>query len=178
MGDLNVRMLGEDDWAALRQIRLQALRDAPEAFVARYEDEAGYDERFWRERLRKAPRFIAQHGDKSVGIVGLGLHNDDPDVGEVFGLWSAPQARGAQVAAQLVRAAAAKAAEDGMSRLVFWVGSDNAAGIGFASNFGFRPTSERRPMRVGNNADQAEDEVAMVISLAADPTLPINPHLP
>lgn len=174
MSELDARLLSEDDWATYREIRLRALLDSPAAFAASYADESVQDEQFWRARMKRAHRFVAIRDNRSIGLVGLGLHNDTPHVGEVFGLWAAPDARRGHIAAQLMRAAAAKATAEGMTKIYFWVGSDNAEAIGFASNFGFRPTSERRPMRVAGD----EDEVAMVMSLAADPTSVRNPFFP
>lgn len=178
MAEINARTLDEDEWQLYREVRLAALKDAPEAFVARYEDEASYDEDFWRERMVRSRRIIAERDDAAVGLVCLGLHNDKEHIGEVFGLWTAPTARGDHIARQLVTAAAEQAAAEGRKLLYFWVGSDNVPAIGFASNFGFRPTSERRPMRVADGATAPdEDEVAMVLPLSADPTLVKSPFV-
>lgn len=177
MPDIDVRILGEDDWPLYREVRLAALEDAPEAFVARHEDEAALDDDVWRERMNLSHRIVAERNGTTVGVVSLGLHGDDPKLGEVFALWTAPSSRGARVARGLVEVAARRSAADGRERLYFWAGSDNAAAIGFASSFGFRPTSERRPVRVAEGADEAEtDEVAMVLPLAADPTMSRNPY--
>ena len=177
MEDIKIRLLGEDEWQLYREVRLAALADAPGAFVARFDDEASCDEEFWRERMARADRIVAEREDKPVGLVGLGLHDEDPETGEVFGLWTAPTVRGQRVARGLVSTAARKATEDGCRLLYFWAGSDNASAVGFASSFGFRPTSKRRPVRVANGTTQTEaDEVAMVLPLAPDPTLTINPH--
>ncbi len=171
-------MLGVDEWQLYRAVRLAALKDAPEAFVARFEDEAAQDDDYWRERMIRADRVVAERKGDLVGLVCLGLHNDDPETGEVFGLWTAPGARGERVARGLVQTAADKAAADGCRQLYFWAGSDNPGAIGFASVFGFRPTAERRAVRVAEGAAEAEaDEVAMVLSLGQDPTLTMNPYL-
>lgn len=178
MADIKVRLLGADEWQLYREVRLAALRDAPEAFVARFEDEAAHSEEFWRERMIRAHRFVAARGDEAVGVVSLGLHDEDPETGEVFGLWTAPSARRGRVARSLVSTAARQAAEDGCRLLYFWAGSDNASAVGFASSFGFRPTSNRRPVRVAAGAAAKDaDEVAMVLPLAADPTQTINPYM-
>lgn len=178
MEQIKVRILGEAEWQLYREVRLAALKDAPEAFVAHFEDEASYGDDFWHERMDRAHRIIAERGDEPVGLVCLGLHDEDPQAGEVFGLWTAPKARGERVARQLVAVAARKAAEDGRRLLYFWAGSDNASAVGFASSFGFRPTEERRPMRVADGATaREEDEVAMVLPLSSDPTAaPGNPY--
>ncbi len=176
MADVKFRLLDEDQWQLYREVRLAALEDAPEAFVARLEDEADRDEKFWRERMSRASRIVAEREDVPVGLVGLGRLDEDPEAGEVFGLWTAPAVRGQRVARGLVSMAARKSIDDGCRQLYFWVVSDNASAIGFASSFGFRPTSKRRPVRVvGGSAEQDADEVAMVLSLASDPTVAINP---
>lgn len=178
MVDVNVRILGEDEWERYRKVRLAALQEAPEAFVARFEDEASYDDDFWRERMIRARRIVAERGEEPVGLVCVGLHNDDPETGEVFGLWTAPTARGEHIAWGLVSVAGRKAAEDGCRLLYFWAPSDNASAVGFASSFGFRPTEERRPVRVADGATEKDaDEVAMVLPLSTDPTLSANPYL-
>lgn len=177
MMNIEIRLLREDEWQIYRDVRLAALRDAPDAFVARFEDEASYDEDFWRDRMTRAHRLIAERGDEPVGTVSLGLHDVDPGTGEVFGLWTAPTVRGHHVAWSLVSTARTKAAEDSLRLLYFWVVSDNAGAVGFASTFGFRPTTQRRPVRVAEGATEKEvDEVAMVLSLSSDPTQPAHPY--
>ncbi len=177
MTDIKVRLLGEDEWQLYRDVRLAALRDAPEAFVGRFEDEASYDDNSWRERMIRATRIVAECGNEPVGLVCLGLHNEDPQTGEVFGLWTAPSARGQRVAWNLVSTARRKATEDDRRLLYFWVVSDNASAVGFAGSVGFRPSSERRSVRVTvGEAEKDADEVAMVLPLSADPTRTPNPH--
>ena len=45
-------------------------------------------------------------------------------------------------------AAARVGREVGLKQLVYWVGTDNGRAVAFASSFGFRPTDDRRPMRI------------------------------
>ena len=177
MTDISARVLGEEDWQVYRELRLTALRESAGAFVSSYDEESQYDEEFWRERMRRAHRLVAERNGEAVGVVGLGLHDKNPEVGEIFGLWVAPEARGTRVAWRLVGAVAEQAFRDGRRRLYFWVGSDNGPAVAFASTFGFRPTSERRPTRVASQVD-GEEEVAMVLPLSADPSSVRNPRLP
>lgn len=177
MTDVKVRLLVKDEWQLYRDVRLAALRDAPEAFIARLEDEVSHDDDSWREQMSYATRIVAERGNEPVGLVCLGLHNEDPQTGEVFGLWTAPSVRGQHVARDLVAVARKKAAEDHRRLLYFWAVSDNASAVGFAVNVGFRPTSERRPVRVAaGEAEKDADEVAMVLPLLAGPTRTPNPY--
>jgi GNAT superfamily N-acetyltransferase len=169
MSEINVRALGEEDWQQYRDIRLAALQDSPEAFVATGAQEAVLDEPAWRERMRRARRLIAECDGTALGVVSLG-HGDPEHAysGELFGLWVAPQGRGSGVAWKLVDAAAGQALADGHTSLGYRVGTSNGPAVAFASSFGFRPTGNRRPMRVANETDGAE-EMVMVMPLGVDP---------
>jgi len=169
MSEINVRALGPEDWQQYRDIRLMALQDSPEAFVATRAQEAALDERVWRERMRRARRLIAERNGTPVGGVSLG--QGDPEhscTGELFGLWVAPEGRGTGVAWKLVEAGANQALAEGHKNLGYWVGTSNGPAVAFASSFGFRPTGTRRPMKVPNETDGAE-EMVMVLPLGEDP---------
>ena len=169
MSEIIVRVLGEEDWQQYRDIRLAALQDAPDAFVATRAQEEVFDEQAWRERLRRSRRLVAQRDGSPLGVVSLG--HGDPDharTGELFGLWVAPEARGTGVAWKLVEAGAVQALADGLTHLGYWVGTDNGRAVAFASSFGFRPTGTRRPMRVTNQTDGAV-ELLMILPLGVDP---------
>ena len=114
MTEVTVRSLGEEDWREFKAIRLAALRDSPDAFVASAEDEEAFEEDFWRLRVRRSTRFVAVRLDSDgkaegqpVGVVSLGQGKDEEGrVAEIFGLWVAPDARGTGVATKLVEASA------------------------------------------------------------------------
>jgi ribosomal protein S18 acetylase RimI-like enzyme len=170
MTEISVRVLDEGDWAEYRDVRLAALKESPEAFVATHEEESALDEEAWRERMRRSRRLVAASGGHVVGVVSIGRAEPEEDnAGELFGLWVTPAERGSGVAWQLVEAGAEQARADGRSHLAYWVGTENGAAVAFASSFGFRPTDTRRPMRVTSEQD-GEEEIAMVLPLAADRT--------
>lgn len=165
MAEITVRPLTEDEWAEFRSVRLAALQESPEAFVASFEEEEAYDEDFWRLRLRRSQRLLAEVDGAAVGVVSVGgVDGEDNTVAELFGLWVTPALRGKGVAAALVQAGAKRAAEAGRTHLNYWVGTDNGRAVAFASGFGFRPTDERRPVRV-ENEDDGDEEIVMVLPL-------------
>ena len=138
MTDVTVRSLGEEDWQEFRAIRLAALRDSPDAFVASVDAEEGFEEDFWRLRLRRSTRLVAVRREaegstvgQSVGVVSLGQGKDEEGrVAEIFGLWVAPDARGTGVATKLVEASAERARRDGRTHVSYWVGTDNGRAVG------------------------------------------------
>ena len=119
-------------------------------------------------RLSPALRLLAERDGEALGIASVGpADEDDPEVAQLFGLWVHPDARGSGVATELVRAGARAAAGAGKRQLLYWVGTDNGRAVAFASGFGFRPTAQRRPMRVVSE-DDGEEELAMTLPLAGD----------
>ena len=168
MTDITVRTLGVDDWEHYRSVRLIALRDSPDAFVATHDAEQAEPEEFWRARMERSTRLLAERDGEPAGIASVGPADDDqPEASQLFGLWVHPQARGTGVATALVRAGARAAAEAGRRQLLYWVGTDNGRAVAFASGFGFRPTAQRRPMRVVSE-DDGEEELAMTLPLSGD----------
>jgi ribosomal protein S18 acetylase RimI-like enzyme len=148
-------------------VRLVALEESPDAFVASHEDEKSEGEEFWRLRMQRSTRLLAERDGEPVGIASVGSADDQPEAAQLFGLWVRPEARGTGVATELVRAGARSAAEDGKRQLLYWVGTDNGRAVAFASGFGFRPTAQRRPMRVVSE-DDGEEELAMTLPLTGD----------
>jgi len=176
MSDITVRALGEDEWEQYKSVRLSALEESPEAFVATVEQERSFDEDMWRTRMQRSQRLLAEREGAAVGVASVGQSRPEgeqpnPQVAELFGLWVAPAARGTGVATQLVQAGADEARTQGRSHLAYWVGSDNGRAVAFASGFGFRPTDSRRPMRV-RGEDGDEEEIAMVLPLGEDRGVP------
>lgn len=168
MTEISVRTLDVDEWERFRAIRLTALQESPEAFVATHEAEAAEPEAFWRERMGRATRLLAEAEGTAVGTASVGQYEEEQDSAQLFGLWVAPDRRGSGVATALVRAGARVAKSEGKKHLLYWVGTDNGRAVAFASGFGFRPTSERRPMRVVSEVD-GEEEIAMTLPLEKDP---------
>src|SRR3954452_8807907 len=74
---VRVRPAEPDDWASLRDVRLRALADAPEAFASTLEKERSVAEDEWRGRTRGT--FLAHEDGRIVGMAG-GFVTGAPDV--------------------------------------------------------------------------------------------------
>ena len=92
---------------------------------------------------------------------------------ELFALWVDPTARSTGVAGRLVDTAATLAAAAGATQMYYWAGTENGPAIGFATGFGFRVTSRRRPVTIGDHA-LGDTEVALVLPLVDDPHIVPN----
>jgi GNAT superfamily N-acetyltransferase len=173
MTEITVRVLDESAWSLYRDVRLRALAESPGSFTATLAEEADREEQFWRDRMTRSPRLLAERGSQRQGIVSLGPYEQEPAAAEVFGLYVVAEARGTGVAWRLVEAAAALAIQKAYLQLYYWVGTDNGRAVGFAKNFGFRTTDYRRPAR--SSDPEPGEEIAMVLSLEPDATSAPNP---
>src|ERR1700731_4718233 len=91
-----VRETVTGDWQALRDIRLEALRDAPAAFGSTYEREARRGEARWRDWIARGGIFLAYLPDlgasDSAGLIGG--YQEDPVTVELVSMYVRPSARG------------------------------------------------------------------------------------
>jgi hypothetical protein len=72
MSEITVRALSEDEWETYREVRLAALEESPDAFVASHEAEAAEPEQFWRDRMDRSHRLLAESDGDKVGVVSIG----------------------------------------------------------------------------------------------------------
>ena len=73
MAEITVRVLGESEWSLYREVRLRALAQSPSAFTATLADEEDRGESFWRDRMTRSYRLLAERGQLPQGIVSLGV---------------------------------------------------------------------------------------------------------
>jgi GNAT superfamily N-acetyltransferase len=143
----NVEKVGEEDWARVARVRLEALGQAPEAFGSSLSRELGFGEQHWRLRLRGTPTWLARDGDDDVGILSAIREPGAPeDERHLVSLWVRPDARRRGAGRALLGAAERWAVADGARRLTSWVvaGNDEGAAVHRAS--GFAPTGATTPL--------------------------------
>ena len=157
---VTVVRLGEEDWAAYRELRLQMLLDAPMAFGGTHAESAARPESGWRERLRTMPTWLATDGaTEPLGAVSLyRFPEQDEDETCLIAMWVRPSARGRGVGDVLVETAVRYAAESGCRRVTLDVAEANVHARGLYERHGFRPTG--RTGVLPHAADVRELELA------------------
>ncbi|MEO7117639.1 MAG: GNAT family N-acetyltransferase [Candidatus Limnocylindrales bacterium] len=171
MTEATVRRISPADGALLRDLRMRALADAPEAFGQTSAEAASRPDSEWVAAARAASAgdrrawFIAEWPAATVpAAVGLILtRRRPPDAGLIFSMWVAPEHRRVQVGEALIEAAVAWASSWGASRMVLWVFSANAAAIRFYDRLGFVVERDGKDAESG----RPYDALAMSLSLAA-----------
>jgi len=158
--EVEVREVTAGDWQLMRDIRLDALREAPDAFESTYAREAAFTEADWRRRAgshRGFLAYLAGFGAVPAGIVG-GIE-ETPGTAQLVSMWVRPQARGRHVGTALVAAVVSWARAQGVGGL--WVTEGNEPARVLYERCGFTPTGERQPLPSG----PARAEIAMSLPL-------------
>jgi ribosomal protein S18 acetylase RimI-like enzyme len=165
-GAVGIRRLAPADWAALREVRLAGLTEAPHAFASTLDRETGFDELTWRERLRSTVHLGAERsGTPAAGLVGLvagfpeplawsedGAAGTEPGpagrlVWHLASMWVSPEVRGQGVADGLVTAICELAGAQGATQMALWVTEVNPRALAFYRRAGFRETGQRSLVR-------------------------------
>lgn len=144
---VTIRPATEEDWAALKSIRLDALRDSPAAFGLSYAIASAYSEQQWRDRAssKTPPEFLlAIRQGQAVGLIGdsVGASNEY----HLIAMWVRPECRGAGIADRLVGAIKARAVARGYRRVVLSVAPDNVSAVALYQRQGFRFLPEWEPL--------------------------------
>jgi GNAT superfamily N-acetyltransferase len=154
-----VRQPVAEDWQAFRDIRLEALRDAPSAFGSTYEREVVRGETQWRDRISRGGTFLAYLPDltasEPAGLIGG--YQEDPATVELVSMYVRPRARGRGVGEALVAAVIGWARDQNAAEVHLWVTETNAPARALYERCGFALTGEQQPLP----SDPSLGEVAM-----------------
>ena len=141
--------LGPEDWEELREIRLRALADAPDAFGAVLAEVEAYDDRVWRDRLAtNNPTYVVREATGTVAMAG-GFAPPDSSVAFVWGMWTAPAARGRGHSSALLDTVVTWARTIGRTPHLHVTEGNDAARRLYVRH-GFEPTGTWEPLREGS----------------------------
>jgi len=149
---LDIKLLRPDEWRALRNIRLSALRESPHAFLPTYQKESGYDEPRWRREFTRGDWYVgvARVGsvDEQVGIAGITREHDTPP-NQCFleYVWIVPEFRRQGVAFNMVNEVLDRLKLSGVQTVFLWVLDGNDAAMRLDELLGFVRCNHRQPLK-------------------------------
>lgn len=136
-GPVTIRPTQDGDALAFRNLRLEALKNHPEAFGADYESNLLLPIEHWEERVRPNPdpskdiTFVAIAGETFVGMTGIYRDNTAKmrHNGHIWGVYVPADWRGLRIADQLIEACIAWAQQHEIRLVRLAVITSNAAAI-------------------------------------------------
>jgi ribosomal protein S18 acetylase RimI-like enzyme len=154
---VEIRRIGADEWDELRDLRLRALQDAPDAFGSTYEEESARSDAEWMEWTADLAdggssfgAVAVDDGDWVAMAVGA-PHRDHAGEAGLFAMWVAPDARRSGVGRDLVRRVVAWARSQHFPVLRLLVTQTNDAAIHLYERCGFTDEGVRLPLRAGSD---------------------------
>jgi GNAT superfamily N-acetyltransferase len=162
---MEIRRTSEDDWEPLRDVRLRALAKAPKAFGSTLERERDRTEAEWRrwadrERSGEGVMFVAQDGDRFLGLAGA-YPEDDADAVHLVSMYVDPAVRRSGTGRALVEAVIAWARQRGARVVNLWATDENEPALGLYRSCGFEPTGSHQPLP--SHPELSESEYRLVL---------------
>lgn len=140
---LQAQVLTEDEWFRLRDVRLTALRESPEAFLSSYEVELTYREDEWRAEFSRGEWAIMVRQGQAVGLLGVTWKVDTPSEERYLEyMWVSPEFRRSGVASSLIRTILGRLCSSGIVPVSLWIITGNEPARRLYEQFGFVSTSE------------------------------------
>ena len=149
---MHVRRLDPHEVSLHRELRLRALREAPDAFGETFAAVAARPSSYWEDLTRSVTEperhvmFLAHEGDDVLGSTYGLRERGKSDAGRVGGMWVDPGWRRRGIGRALLQQVFNWAREHGMIRLRLWAPAHSPAALSLYGQAGFRETGERRPL--------------------------------
>jgi len=148
------------EWTIVRDLRLRALADSPDAFASTLEEEQSISDAEWMDRVAAnlanddVLSLVVRVDGEPAGIVRGRL--EDADTIGIAAMWVAPEARRRGAGIALLGALAEWGRSRGARSAVLWVSVGNDAALSLYRSAGFEPTGERGTLREGSGVDVVE----------------------
>ncbi|MBW4623765.1 MAG: GNAT family N-acetyltransferase [Cyanosarcina radialis HA8281-LM2] len=130
----------------LREIRLRALKDAPDAFLENYDRASEQPWEYWQASAHKhatssqSANFFGFFNGTLAGMVGAYITDDEPRIVNLCAMWVAPEARQQGLGKALVDRVIDWANQASANRVRLWVNQENAIAANFYRRCGFNDT--------------------------------------
>ncbi len=149
---IQIRAAEPSDLSAFKELRLQALRDHPEAFSADYQLHERANDEFWNRYFDfndDATIYLALDEQRLIGMTGVRLEYSPKTRHSAFiwGVYVQPQWRGRRIAEALINACLEWALARGALIAKLGVATTNASAIRCYERCGFT-TYGREPMAI------------------------------
>ena len=143
-GIVKIRSAQEVSAQAFRDLRLEAVRNHPEAFGADFDTENGPPATFWEERLHapgsEGTIYFATQNDRFIGMCGI-LRRNSPKIKHsaiIWGVYVQAEWRGLKIAERLIASCIEWARAQGIKIVKLAVVNTNAAAIRCYASCGFK----------------------------------------
>ncbi len=148
MSEYKIIKLQPDDWQRYREIRLECLREEPQAFGSSYADMVQKPAEFWQGRLADAAQaekswlLFAQEGEQLIGIIGA-FYEEESQAAHIISVYVRKSSRGRGLGKALMEGILSEVKKkQGIHTATLGVNQEQAAAVALYRGFGFQVTEE------------------------------------
>lgn len=151
---IEVRTARPDEWRHVRDLRLRALADSPDAFGSTFERERVYAKREWLRWIsgweRAVNRLLVAIDEPTWIGMAVGSRADDDERAHLYAMWVDTGSRRTGVGRRLVEAVLEWAEAEGATEIELGATAINRDAVVFYERLGFADTGERHALRDGS----------------------------
>ena len=154
---ISVRQLQAEEWQLLKQLRLRALAEAPDAFSPRFEDNQDHPDSYWQTWATRVAKpysriFVGNattvSSEAPLGLISAERSRDG--VGHLGAFWTDPRTRGTGLGSALFDAAMHWLEAAGCRHLELSVTEGNGYAEAMYARRGFARDGRVEPLRDGS----------------------------
>ena len=154
-----IRQFETNEWQAYKDLRLNALKESPEAFGSIFEDAVKYEDIQWKNRIAEASAdnnypMAALVGDEFVGLGWVVIEPPKYDVAHLYQMWVNPRFRKLGLGRALVESGINWAGSRGTRSMMLEVTCGDRPARRLYDSLGFVPTGD--PVPVWSDANRLE----------------------
>lgn len=145
----------EKDWKEYKEIRLEALKNNPEAFGASYEDEAKRSGARWKKSLKDKNKtvFLVLDNNKPVAISMILFESSKrfDHIARISSVYVNPEYRGRKLSSKLMELIIKEAKRKKIMKIQLKVVTSQESAIALYKKFGFKVVAKlNKEMKIGN----------------------------
>lgn len=140
----SIRRIRKGEAQLYKTVRLESLKQSPEAFSTSYESALTRTPESWENQTNNSAvgsdrsTFIVLKEKEPIGIAALYRDNKNNIVGELLQVWIAPQTRGSGLAQELLQTVFQWARKNGFRKIQAEVMASNEQALRFYEKNGFK----------------------------------------
>ena len=144
---LDIKILSPAKWALLRDMRLAALRESPQAFLSTHQREISWGEGQWIAEFGRGDWSIGFVADQPVSLLGVTRTPDTPSH-ECYleYMWVTPARRQSGVAYDMLTATFGRLQATGVRTAFLYILDGNDAAMRLYKRAGFTSVNEPEPL--------------------------------
>jgi ribosomal protein S18 acetylase RimI-like enzyme len=159
----DIRLLNADEWVKLRNIRLAALQESPQAFLSTYERENVYDADRWRAEFIRGNWYTGIVAGRSVSLLGVTREPGMP-VHECYleYMWVSPEHRRSGMAIGMLTMVLERLRAADVRTVFVWVLDGNGAARNLYERIGFVDSNHRQAL--AERPDRSEERLILTLA--------------